>query len=143
MEIWIGESLLAFAFSVCGALFWMAASSFGSLTDRIGPAHFPKLLALSLILLGGINLFRAIRRRKKDKTKFSIDLQLLRGIILSAAYIFLIPAGGYFIVTPIFSICLLLSLGYRNPLKVALVTMGFTIVAYVLFYKILSVPLPV
>lgn len=142
---WTGEALLSLVFSAVGVSFWMASSSLGEPGggNALGPAYFPKFLGAVLFLLGGVNFFRLVSRRAEANAKFASKGTVFGGALLSGLYIFLIPVLGYFYITPVFAVCLLVLLGYRNPLRVVSVSLGFTLVAYVLFYRLLSVALPV
>ena len=145
MPKWIGESLLSLAFAAVGVFFGIGGVLLGkSKTGAVvGPGDFPKILGAALFLLGVINLARVLSNRAKSHVKFETNKVVFAGSLLSLLYIYLMPRLGYFYVTPIFGACLLVLLGYRNPLKVALVAGGFTLSAYVVFYRLLSVSLPV
>ncbi|GHV37220.1 hypothetical protein FACS1894187_13390 [Synergistales bacterium] len=143
MAKWVGESILSFLFAATGIYFWVASSAYGSLSGAVGSAHFPKLLGALLFLLGGTNFYQAASKRERGEAEAVSNVRLFGGAFLSVTYIFLIPILGYFYVTPVFAVCLLTLLGYRNPVKVVLVSAGFTLIAYVVFYRILSVALPV
>lgn len=141
---WVQEALLSVFFSVVGLVFFWASFDIVSFMGGVtGAQNFPKMLGAVLMLLGIVNFVKVVSKKAEDNMKFRSNMTVLFGVLLCAAYIYLIPKAGYFYITPIFAVLLLLLLGYRNPVRVLCVALGFTLFAYALFYKLLSVALHV
>ena len=145
MAKWIGKSILSLLFIAIGIVFWVTAPSSGGTSgdSAFGPGHFPKLLSAFLVLLSGFDFFREISKRAKDDARLAFNMRVVAGTALTFLYIYLITIVGYFYVTPVFAVCLLLLLGYRKPLQILMVSVGFTLMAYVVFYRLLAVRFPV
>lgn len=59
-----------------------------------------------------------------------------------AAYIYAIPGAGFLVASSVFAAGLMLSLGLRRPLLVAVIVAAAAIVSHLLFIEILRIPLP-
>ena len=57
-------------------------------------------------------------------------------------YAFLMPRLGYYVVTPFFIFAVMFLMGNRKWIQVILVTLGFTLFAFLVFTKLLGVLLP-
>jgi len=144
MTKWVAEAIFSLFLLALGIVYWVAATPLvGRGTQVIGPAHFPRALSVFLILLAGFNLFRVISQQTKISHKFTFDITVFAGILTFGLYIYLIPIVGYFYVTPVFAVCIMLLMGYRKPLQIFLLSGGFTLVAYLIFYRLMMVRLPV
>jgi len=142
---WIAESIFTLLFIAVGVVFWVAASPLleRSTQTIIGPAHFPRALSVFLVLFAVFNLFNAICQRAKNCGKIVLNVRVFAGAALFALYIYIIPIFGYFYVTPIFAICIMFLMEYRKPLQILLLSGGFTLVAYIVFFRLMAVRLPV
>ncbi|MPM13956.1 hypothetical protein SDC9_60316 [bioreactor metagenome] len=138
-----GEVFISSLFMLLAFLFWIGSVPVARVSR--GATLFPKILSLFLASLSIINIIRTLKKNKDQNSllKVKIPKELVWGFLLSLLYLYLIPKMGYFVVTPIYAIVLLYTLGYRNILRMLLVTAGFMGVAYFLFYRVLSVYLPV
>ncbi|MDI7258510.1 MAG: tripartite tricarboxylate transporter TctB family protein [Thermodesulfobacteriota bacterium] len=131
-------------------------------TENLGSAFFPILLAivlafLSLMLIINTFLFRSASDHEEEKAaidggerleedSFSaerISYKFLIGTMgMSTLYIILLPIIGYLIVTPFFLFGLIRFLGMERWLNNIAVSIGLTAVLYLLFARMLGVPLP-
>lgn len=144
MPKWIAESILSLSFLVLGIIFWVASAPLvGRSPHLIGPAHLPRAASVLIILFALANLSRVISQRAKNCDKLIPNIRVIVGTALFASYLYLIPVLGYFYVTPVFAACIMLLLEYRKPLQVILLSGGFTLVAYIVFFRLMSVRLPV
>lgn len=139
----IGLSIIAGVILAFAIWFgWDAAQLPESLTPgEPGPARIP-LIAAGLITLLAVLLFgQAVREGKKNTVAFP---QLPRVAAMGAAgiaYAALIPFIGYYAATIVFLLPVLLML--RASWRTALgVTVGFAIFIFLVFDKLLRVPLP-
>ena len=144
MPKWIAESALSLSFLVMGIVFWVAAAPLLRRSPHfIGPAHLPRIASALIMLFAVANLFRVISQRANISEKLVPNVRVIVGTALFGLYIYLIPVIGYFYVTPVFAICIMILLEYRKPLQIILLSGGFTLVAYVVFYRLMAVRIPV
>ncbi|UCF92002.1 MAG: tripartite tricarboxylate transporter TctB family protein [Desulfobacterales bacterium] len=139
----IGLFLIVFAGTVL-----VYVQTFPSLDNGYpGPALFPRVLAV-LFLLAGIGLVFEGRRSGEKLLKFDlgpitraglINIGLMLAVIL--AYIYLSDLLGFMILTPLLLLIMAKWLGVKTHWSLVL-AVGLTLVIYVLFAKILLVPLP-
>lgn len=106
--------------------------------EQISAAFFPRCILISLIGCCAWLVFKS--------TMNAVSFPAAAGVALGAAqivaYVLLINPLGYFVVTPLFLFLLPASLGYRRWGWLAALAAGGTAFAYVVFLKILGVPLP-
>lgn len=79
---------------------------------------------------------------KTDTEKINVT-RVVVFIAAIAAYIYLIPVVGYFIVTPLFMVALYLYLQATSLLKAILISAGFTVFIYILFVWFLKLPISI
>lgn len=106
--------------------------------ENISAAFFPRFIIFALI---ACSAWLAIKSTMKP-VSFPAPKGVAIGIALIVGYVFLIKPLGYFIVTPLFLFFLPFSLGYRKWGWLVAMTFTGTVFAYVVFFKVLSVPLP-
>ncbi|HLR51833.1 MAG TPA: tripartite tricarboxylate transporter TctB family protein [Candidatus Avamphibacillus sp.] len=116
--------------------------------DPVGAAGFPQFILALLVLLLVISLFNTIKQYMKnkgqdsDKTPKSVLVIFLGLIISIALFIILLQVIGFLCASLLLTLGMLLILGERKKIRIALLTLfvptGFT----VLFGVLLSIPLP-
>jgi hypothetical protein len=121
--------------------------------DPIGPVFWPRLLAITAILLAiiyaaGVGL-RVTRNGIPDAPAPSeeedkpINYRYLAGtLVLIGVYLAGLEVVGYYLSTPIFVLCLLLLLGVRSWIGLLAPTIGLVLAWGLLFQIGLGVPLP-
>lgn len=111
--------------------------------EDVGPAAAPYLW---MIFTVGFCLFLAVQAIRRKGTPDPIPGNI-RAVLLSAAwmvaYLVAIQVVGYFISTAVFLVGAMLGLNYRNVWVIAAVTGGWVIFCYVVFYRLLYIPLPI
>lgn len=111
--------------------------------EDVGPAAAPYLW---MVFTVGFCLFLAVqavlRKGMADPIPGNIR-GVLAAIAWMVAYLVAIQVAGYFISTGVFLVGAMLGLGYRNPWVIGAVTMGWLVFCYVVFYRLLFIPLPV
>lgn len=139
----IGLFLILFA----AVVLWHV-QSFPSLDNGYpGPALFPSVLAVLFILCGIGLIIQGIRQREK-LLKFDIGTLTISGLLnilfvlgTIVCYIFLAQYAGFLIFS--FLVLLILMKWLKvKPLASILMSSGVTLVIYLLFAKVLLVPLP-
>lgn len=120
--------------------------------DPIGPAYFPRLLALcigmcavGLIIEGIVGLMKqGLARRDLRESAPSLEgyLRVLKTLLACAAYVFLLEPAGYIIATPVLIAAIMLIYGERQKRRIIGMSLGFTVALWLLFALGLKVLLP-
>ena len=139
----IGLALIIFAIAVISY-----AGTFPTLEDRYpGPSLFPIVLAVLFIFAGIILTVQGIRSGEKTLKFDTSDLtrpQLINLLLVLAAilfYIFLSDFLGFLITSFIVLLALMKRLRVSNRWGL-IMACGITLMIYMLFHKMLLVPLP-
>jgi len=120
--------------------------------DPIGPKLFPYVIAIIAIFCGALMLLRELRlSNSSQKEKISINLQENKGlyfkiavtIILGVIYGLILEPLGYLIATSIFMLGIMFLVNQLSrKLETVLMSIGFSVTTYVVFYLILQLSLP-
>ena len=139
----IGLSLIVFA---CAVL--LHVQSFPELDNGYpGPALFPSVLAVLFILCGISLIFQGLRKREKvlrfDTGSVSLAGWINIAFVLGAivCYIFFSDFFGFLIFSFVILMILMKWLKVKTLLSLAM-SVGVTLAIYLLFAKVLLVPLP-
>lgn len=117
----------------------------GLASDLLGPTFFPRALAVLLAIASAALIARTFLPRARAAApgeEGDAPLRLLWTLLLSAAYLLLLPRIGFVLLTPVFLGAFAVMLGYRRWRAVVGTALGTTIVLYVLFATLLRVRLP-
>jgi putative tricarboxylic transport membrane protein len=133
--------------AVAGLVVWLMTRSFPELRDgHPGPALFPGVVAIALILCGGALLIQAARRRPTPDTPARLELAwpgLLRiagAVLLGLLYPVLHDRIGF--VPSAAGLILGVSLMLRaRPVVSAFVALAGSVTIYLVFTRLLGVPL--
>jgi drug/metabolite transporter (DMT)-like permease len=151
------KDLIVGAFSVLFGIFMFVASGQYHRTaasDPLGPAAFPRALAVLSLFLGLIILVKGLISKERtaraaegpaDDEKHLIESPTVRlwvSIALFAVYIAVMPFLGFFISTLLFVVCFMFLLDAGNWVKIGLSGLLVSGVIYVIFYYVLQVFLP-
>ena len=147
MFIWTGEVVISIVLAVIAVVFYAVSGGFTApiIPVDIGPAAFPRLMAVIIICLAGAQIFLAIKKKKSPeagKASFGFWQGYLVGLILMCVYAYLMPRLGYYAVTPFFIFAIMVLMGNRKWLQMVLVTLGFCLFSFLVFTKLLGVLLP-
>jgi hypothetical protein len=129
-----------------GALFGLGSLQFPtpSVEGDVGSAFFPKILSLLLMLLGSVQFAYSLRHNRSSQCISVKNLwRVIGGILLCTLYVTLFPIVGYFYATAAFCPLFLLYQGYKKLSWTAVITLGFLVMAYWVFFRFLAVALPV
>ncbi len=114
----------------------------GKLSGVVGPALAPRLWLIGLFVFGLWVLLDEIR----DKTPPQ-KLPGSRNVLTLLAFVLIYLAVGriigYFVTTGLFIFVASILLGYRKLAIAAITALGFVLFAYIVFYRVLGVPLMV
>jgi hypothetical protein len=116
---------------------------------KLGPAFWPELLLICLMVLSLLVAVDAFRERKKadpEKQESSkLDggkLRLLMAIGFIVLYFFLMKIVGFIALTPFFLIAFMYLLGERKKAWMIGISLGMTVLIVYVFTKAMYVPLP-
>lgn len=104
----------------------------------ISATFFPRCILISLILC----CILLVIKSSMKPVDFPAPFGVVSAAVQIVVYILLISPVGYFIVTPLFLFLLPASLGYRSWGWLTGMALGGTAFSYVVFQKVLGVPLP-
>lgn len=125
-----------------------------SLADNVGPGGLPKVLAVLLGVTGIAMMARAILIKPAvtvpDETagtpedaEHTASFARVTGLAaIAIAYIFLIGVIGYSIAIALLIVAVAIYEGERPSLRLALVAASGALFFYLLFVRLLSVPMP-
>jgi putative tricarboxylic transport membrane protein len=139
-DFFIGVGLLGFAL-----LYYQQSFSIvrGFASDRLGPAFFPRMLALALAVLSLTLIIRALAGRSDPSRPPQMRVGVFAAVIaLLVVYAVLMPAVGFLIATPVLLGAVIWLLGLRHWATLIGAALGVTAVLYVAFGRALHVLLP-
>ena len=151
------DLLGALAFAAAGVTVLVMAATYPETSvvfDAIGPMGFPYVLGSALVLLGLGQAVRSARLLRRfgpdgpdegtaDEPEHPSSTPRAMGFLFGAlVYMLALDQLGFFVATVPTIALALWSMDYRRPLRLAAVSIGFSVVAYLTFYGVLAVPLP-
>lgn len=137
---WTGQILVPTVLMALALLF--LAITFDFPGEEAGPALIPRLWIVCLVTVCSVLLFFTTRgQADKDPEAGRIGFVLL-GIGCMVAYFFAIQILGYFISSVLFLAGMMYLLSCRNPLVIVLISTGWLLFSYFIFYKLLYIQLP-
>lgn len=124
---------------------WITANRFPSVGDTdVGAGFFPQLIASVLLLLSLVMIALSFRRQADDQPEegFTSWKKTFLGFVLTFVYLALVYFCGFYIATPIFLFGFIWLFGYRKTIPAVAVVVIVTLFIYLVFEKVLQVPLP-
>ena len=143
LETAVGVFMLAVA-----SWFWIDSYSIetrapGSLS---GPVAFPRGVAAMLAICSVLFIWRSVVARIRMGHSREIPVERPASVFLSMVLVVVYPLLlewlGYYVATGVWLPVLLWVSGYRRPLGIALVSLGFLAFTKVVFQQALGTPLP-
>lgn len=140
-DLAIGTGLLVFAIVYFQQSY---AITRGFASDRLGPAFFPRMLAMVLGALAVTLIVRAVSGRSDPSRPPAIRVGVFLGlVILLVLYAaLLLPRLGFALATPVLVAGAIWLLGFRQWATLAGTAVGVTAVLYLVFARALHVLLP-
>jgi putative tricarboxylic transport membrane protein len=111
----------------------------------VGPAAFPILSSIGIILASLFYMIREVRKKNgksSEKITISNRFKVYISMFLLVVYILIIQFAGYYIASIVFIPLFLYIVGVKNILKLIPVSAGFILFVYVVFDLLLEVPMP-
>ncbi len=130
-------------------LVYYEASKFPEAAKGLGAGGFPKFIAVCLGIFGILLMITSYLKWKKNKEQEK-NVLTLNGLIGAAMiavtfwmYIILVKPLGYIAATSLFSAILMIIYGERKWIRLIVVCVGFSVIAFFLFRNVFYVMLPV
>ena len=130
-------------------LVYYEASKFPEAAKGLGAGGFPRFIAVCLGIFGILLMITSYLKWKKNKEqeKKVLTLNGLIGAAMIAVtfwmYIILVRPLGYIAATSLFSAILMIIYGERKWIRLIVVCVGFSVIAFFLFRNVFYVMLPV
>ena len=139
-DFFIGLGLLGFALVYYQQSFSIVR---GFASDRLGPACFPRLLALVLAVLSLTLIVRALAGRSDPSRPPAMRAGIFVAVMgLLVLYAVVLPTAGFLIATPILLAAVIWLFGLRQWVTLLGTALGVTAVLYLVFVRALHVLLP-
>jgi len=106
----------------------------------IGPSNYPKLAAALIIVLSAIVFATANADERPAPSIFNTKFFMYAGLLLAS--IVLLKYLGFLLTSILTFIPMMMIMGQKTPWKVAATSVGFSVAIYLIFVKLLGVPLP-
>ena len=119
--------------------------------DKLGPAFWPKAILFVTVILSGLLAVKNIlgwMQNRGVEIQQSIEVEqgnlkrLLLAIAVSLVYGFIVPYTGFLLSILLFQIVFLVILKVKKVWVLVLYPLSLTVVIYLIFIKILYIPLP-
>jgi tripartite-type tricarboxylate transporter receptor subunit TctC len=138
----LGRIMVIGFFLIISIILYLQTLTFPT-NSEVGPAVVPRLWILMITPLSLLLLLRTFKRQEKiEENGPRIDIVLMF-IGFLVVYLIVMNFIGYFISTFLFMIAGMLYLGYKNHKVTLIVASSWILFSYIIFYKILFVPLPI
>ena len=133
-----------------GAVLWHVQSFPKIPGQQVGPALFPGLISVGLVVAGALLCVSGVRARRMGEAWFTVaDWMGSRGhftafaavLLGGIAYVWFAEPIGFLLVAPVLLFVWMLVLGVKPP-RAALIAAIGTLAIWYVFYKLLRVPLP-
>ena len=140
------ELVIGLACIALGVVVFIAAGNLQTVRLGIGPAGFPKFIAIVLGLLGLAQTATALSAGVKAP-EFNVDKKaaslFIAAVAMSFAYVLLVETIGFIILTPILLIGLMYLFGERSIVKMLIIAVITTACIWLLFTEVFMIFLPV
>jgi len=136
----LGNILIPCVFVAIAVLFYLMSLGFPE--EEAGPSAIPHLWITALILLSVFLIVQALfGKTDPDPGSGRLDMvALFIGTVI--AYLFLMQIIGYYLSTFLFLAAVMYFLSYRKYLTIITVSGGWLLFAYLVFQRMLYIPLP-
>jgi len=142
-DVIIGATLLGLAISI-----YVVTLSFPREVVTPGTptaSFFPRMLAVALAALSIALIVFGIRA-KPDEAAVAIKrkgiIKVIIGIVLTTAYVIMVPHLDFFILTPFLLASIMAVMGERDWKMLVGVPLLFTLLAYFVFFRLFSIMFP-
>ncbi|MBA7524229.1 hypothetical protein ES705_16366 [subsurface metagenome] len=126
----------------CVTLYWNTTTWWRTGETGTTSVFWPRILIFGIFVFNLVDLFIKSRIIEKNKENLLYKKQLYLIIMLISIYIFGLSYVGFLLATLFFQWTFLWILEYRKKLKLIFVPIVVTFLIYIIFIKIIYVPLP-
>lgn len=142
----LAEMTVLLCFMGLAVALYMSTASFPQMTQG-STATYIRFLATSLGILSLLELLLKMRKsnKVKDQEKMKVTdapMKFTALLVLMFVYAMLLEPLGFYIASMLFLPITMYILGNRKPLAIALTSGGVLLFVFVVFAKLLGVPLP-
>ena len=124
------DLVIGVVFMALGLTVFLMANQLQTVKLGIGPAGFPKFIAVLLALLGAVMTVSALRHGV-PKPQFKLEkkptMLFLAAVALCVLYVILVPTVGFMLLTPFLMFGMMLLFGNRNYVMCAIVSVVTTV----------------
>lgn len=146
IEFFNTETISGLLSILVGSFFYYLTLDFPSIeTDVLGAAFLPKLYSILLIIFGVILITKKLVKSNTNPENQEGEFKGFYGLssmVIVLIYVLLLPYIGFYIATILVMLTLLYFLKVRKILVLLSVSVGVTLFVFILFEKLLKVPLP-
>jgi len=139
-DIFLSIGILIFAVSA-----FLYSNNFSN-NEFYGPDFFPKIINISMMILGGYMLVKSLFTFKNSKESFKFNqqtaLKILLFILLMIGYFLLFFILGFIISSIIFLLFAQWIFGVKNKLTIIIVSALVPIGLYLFFTQLFNIPIP-
>ena len=139
------ELVIGIACMALGAAVFIAAGSLQQVKLGIGPAGFPRFIAVVVLLLGAVQTITTLSRGVK-KPEWNVDKRaaglFAAAVAMSVAYVLLVETVGFILLTPLLLIGLMALFGERSIVKMLVIAIITTACVWLLFTEVFLIFLP-
>ena len=140
------ELVIGLACIALGVVVFIAAGNLQTVRLGIGPAGFPKFIAIVLAVLGLAQTATALSTGVKAP-EFNVDKKaaslFIAAVAMSFAYVLLVEMIGFLIMTPLLLLGLMYLFGERSIVKMLIIAAVTTVCIWLLFTEVFMIFLPV
>ena len=114
-----------------------------TVTNAVGPDYMPKLIAITLVVMGLILVAQSVIFKKDEyvEIRFAQEKMVLLYLLILIAMVVAMPIIGYLPAGLIASVLFFLAFKEKNKVHYAIV-LAICVIVYCLFQFLLGIPLP-
>lgn len=140
MRQYLGNILIP-CFVIAWSLVFLAVT-FSLPVEKGGPTTIPRFWITLLLVLSSLLLWRVFLGKDEAVPKIKRPGLLALVMAIVVGYYFAIPLIGYFLSTFLFIVLALHVLGYPRKWLIYVIAVGWIMISYFGFYKVLQIQLP-
>lgn len=114
--------------------------------EEVGPDFWPKIVLICLIALSGaLTVSHAIAWRKSREARGKREgggKRVVAAVVLAVGYVYFLKPLGFIVASPLFILGMMLLILPERKKVIAPTILGIMIIIYIIFSKLLFVPLP-
>lgn len=139
------ELIIGLACIVLGVVVYIAAGNLQHVKLGIGPAGFPKFVAVLLVVLGAIQTATAVSNGV-EAPKCNLDKRaaglFIAAIAMAFVYVLLVAQIGFLPLTVLLLVGYMYLFGERNWIKMLIISVITTVCIWLLFTEVFMIFLP-